>query len=274
MTGAPSTATSDSLPPLFVYWASDDVSPLAQVTAEWRRDFPQFRIFGDRDVIPLIGRYFPGSVELYKAIRLPAARSDIARLLLLYEIGGFYLDCHFGLRDAAEVSRLYASLAHREAIFFDRDRRLPNAHSTDTYLPINGIIFSRPRSELIMQLCRQAFDNLAEHRRLERESGFVPYDLCSLTGAALYAEVVLQPGSGRKKIRPDLVDRIEIISEEIAPAERDRYRTYGGQGQHWSERQEDEPLFDTAAERHDGWKSWPRHLWQSVKDALSPKRPG
>lgn len=273
MTDAPSTATSDSHLPLFVYWDRDDVSPLAQVAAEWRRDFPQFRIFGDRDVIPLIERHFPVCVELYKSIRIPAARSDIARLLLLYEFGGFYLDCHFGLRDAAEINRLYASLAQREAIFFDRDRRLPNAHSADTYLLINGIIFSRPRSELIFQLCRQAFDNLAEHRRRERESGFVPYDLCSLTGAALFTEVVLQPGSGRQDIRPELVGRIEIVAEEIAPAVRDRHRTYGGQGQHWSERQEEEPLFDTAAERRDVWKGWPRHFWQRFKNALSPKRP-
>ncbi|MEZ0369062.1 MAG: glycosyltransferase family 32 protein [Candidatus Sericytochromatia bacterium] len=36
--------------------------------------------------------YHPDMLALYQAIRIPAARSDIARLMLLYRFGGIYLD--------------------------------------------------------------------------------------------------------------------------------------------------------------------------------------
>jgi mannosyltransferase OCH1-like enzyme len=90
--------------PVFAYWANDDHSALSQLKEEWTTAFPQFQIFGDRVVLPLIEQYFPNEVELFTSIRIPAAKADIARLLLLYELGGLYIDCHFGISDAEAVS--------------------------------------------------------------------------------------------------------------------------------------------------------------------------
>ncbi len=59
---------------------------------------------------PIMERNFPDRMELYSQIRIPTAKSDIALLLLLYEFGGLYIDCHCGIRDADQIRRLLACL--------------------------------------------------------------------------------------------------------------------------------------------------------------------
>src|SRR5882724_2567306 len=86
-------------PIIFAYWDSRDHTILGEMIAAWREHFPQFLLMGDHDILPLIDRYFPMYIDLYEKIRLPAAKSDVARLLALYEFGGLYVDCHNGIRD-------------------------------------------------------------------------------------------------------------------------------------------------------------------------------
>jgi mannosyltransferase OCH1-like enzyme len=226
------------MPPVFAYWADDDHSILAQLKEEWTTEFPQFQICGDDDVFPLIKQYFPNEAELYKSIRIPAAKADIARLLLLYELGGLYIDCHCGISDAVAVRRLLSSLEYKETIFIDnKDKPAPQQ-----YKLINSIIFSRQRSELIFMVLCRAFVNLIHHRELERGNSRAPYDIWGMCGPGVINAVVLRPD--HRAIRPDFEGRITIVREEIASIVRNRYRTYGGVGQHWSNRQQFEPLFE------------------------------
>lgn len=51
-----------------------------------------FKVASDDDVLPILSRYCPDLLEIYKKIDVPAAKSDCARLALLYEFGGWYLD--------------------------------------------------------------------------------------------------------------------------------------------------------------------------------------
>jgi len=177
-------------------------------------------------------------------IRLPAARADIARLLLLYEIGGLYVDCHIGIRDANEIRALLAKLDEVDLIFFDKELSRKPRHADEHFL-INGIILSRPKVALLHAICRQAFANLDWHRREEGRCGRYPYNIHALTGPQLVTAMVLQPGSCNRDIRSDLDGRIMIIAGERAPFERGRHKNYGGPGLHWSERQKVEPLFNS-----------------------------
>jgi hypothetical protein len=229
--------------PVFSYWTTDDQSLLTQAKSEWQAEFPEFKIFGDNDVVPLIERYFPGRTELFKAIRIPTAKSDIARQLLLYEFGGLYIDCHCGIRDADQIRHLLLSLEKVELIFIDRRQSVQPRHPEEHFV-LSTIVFSRPRSELIFSICRQAFSNLHWHRKHERENGKTPYSIHQLGGPALINAIVFQPGSFNRDIRQDYEGRILIIPEEAAPIQRGRHRTYGEAGQHWSEREQIEPLFE------------------------------
>lgn len=81
---------------VFFYWDGPNIS------SAYERNIEHVRIINpDRDVkvvddsfcIPILRQIFPEYVSLYKKIVIPAAKSDIMRLVLLYEYGGWYIDC-------------------------------------------------------------------------------------------------------------------------------------------------------------------------------------
>jgi Glycosyltransferase sugar-binding region containing DXD motif len=230
-------------PTIFAYWDSPDYTMLSEMIAAWREHFPQFLVLGDHDVVPLIERYFPKYTDLYKKIRLPAAKSDVARLLVLYEFGGLYIDCHVGISDVDELKRLFTCLDNHEAIIIDRTLSFMPRPPGEHFL-LNGPMFGRPCSELFMMLARQAFANLAWQQRLEQQYGFVAYTIGRLTGPLLITEMVLQPGSCARDIRSDFAERIMIVPEETAPVIRNIYTGYKTPSDHWTVRERNEPLFE------------------------------
>ena len=114
-----------SQPNVFGYFDRTDTTLISAFIADWSREFPGFRVFTDADVVPILNRLMPGASEIYLALRLPAAKSDIARLALLHAHGGLYVDCHCGLRDAAWVRAELAALDLHEIIAIERTEPAP-----------------------------------------------------------------------------------------------------------------------------------------------------
>jgi hypothetical protein len=228
--------------PVLAYWEDPDHAAIRSTIEQWRTHFPWFRVLGHKDVAPLVCRYFPQYLASYNAIRIPAAKADIARLLALYEWGGLYVDCHCGIKDQDGLRRLMARLSEFEAIFVDR-RLSKKLRPPEEHFLINAILLGRAKSQLFLAMARQAMANLQRQREIEQEKGFVPYHIGGLSGPRLVTAAVLQPGTGNREIRRDLADRVLIIPEETAPVERNRHRGYTVPGSHWSERQKTELLF-------------------------------
>jgi hypothetical protein len=225
----------------FAYWDSEDRAQIAAFSAEWTHAFPGFRIYDDRDVAPLMERYFPEYVQIYRAIRLPAAKCNVARLILLYEFGGLYIDCHVGIRDLHALHQLLAFLSAVDAVFIDRILAL-KARPLGTHFLLITVLCSRPRLDLMLTIAKQGLVNLARHRESEYSIGFCSYNIYTLCGTALFNSMVLQPDM--QNVRADHKPRVTIVKQEEAPVARNRHRTYGGPGRHWSERQTNELLFD------------------------------
>ena len=93
----------------------------------------------------------------------------------------------------------------------------------------------------MLTIAKQALINLARHRESEYSIGYSPYNIYTLCGTALFNSMVLLPDM--QNVRGEHKLRVTIVKEE-APVARNRHRTYGGPGRHWSERQENELLFD------------------------------
>lgn len=234
--------------PAFGYWIGDR-SLIADFEAAWQELLPSFRIFGDSDVLPLLERRFlPQEVQLYRRLRLPAARADIARLLLLHEHGGLYVDCHWGIREPGAARSFVSLLDDFEAVLVDRSPEIAERDFPDERFFVNGLMAVRPRLDLVVDVCRQALANLRRQDERERDEGFYPYDLSSLTGGALLTAFVMAPGSLNCDLRADLEGRIAVVAEEELPFVRARFASYTPPGMHWSARQESEPLFEFPGE--------------------------
>nr|WP_300315914.1 glycosyltransferase [Halomonas sp.] len=86
---------------IFFYWSGDKISESYKKNIEFTKLIcPQYdvKVVGDEVCRPLVQEYFPDDVWVYDSIGVPAAKSDLARILLLHKFGGWYIDCDTRLR--------------------------------------------------------------------------------------------------------------------------------------------------------------------------------
>lgn len=229
---------------MFSYWDRHDVGPINEFILDWRTHFPNFRVLGDAEVGPMIARHFPEYQDMFARIRIPTCKSDLALLLALYELGGLYVDCHCGVRDPHGIKYLSAKLARYELILYDRDNSsLSRPDLRGQLFPLNSVLFARPRSKIILDCTTQAFRDCAAQWEAEKETGFIEYDIWSLSGPRLLYERLLVPS--RTELRADCAGKVLFIPEgdSSAPIGRYMHCSYRVPGMHWSERQRREPLF-------------------------------
>lgn len=231
-------------PIVFAYWDRTDYRLIDGFLAEWRAHFPQFAVYGDHDIEPLVASLFAGYLPLYQKIRIPAARADLARLIALYQHGGLYMDCHCGIGDIEATRRLLTEgLDKHDLILLDKDREVLPRDPAEIF-PLNGVLFARARSPIILAIAHKAFENLAAHHAAEQENGFVPYDIWGLSGAGVLFDVLFQPDLRETRLREHYAGKVMFVPQETSPVRCYRHGAYREPGRHWSERQNLEPLFD------------------------------
>lgn len=234
---------------IFTFWISDagpaaDAVTIPQSVVAWRENYPSMSMYSDADAIETLHAIAPDAIDLYKRIRIPACKSDLARLLLLYRYGGLYVDSHVGPGDAKQLLFIFSKLAEYDVILFD----LSWNHKRDSDVSImNGVICARKSSPIIKYLIESALDNLRAHEREENEAqGYVPYNIFVLTGAWDIRIKLLDSGNDGTFIKPAFADRLHVQSLKSGEdCGFFLYRHYGyrKEGGHWSERQNSEPLF-------------------------------
>ena len=236
---------------MFSYWDKPDQSPIAAFLREWRGPFPDFRILGDSDIEAMIGAHFPQHLDLFRRIRIPTCKSDIAILLSLHCLGGLFVDCHCGIRGADGVARMLAESAGWEVTLYDKDRKV-EPRAAGALRPLNSVMAVQQHSPLMLASAALAFHNLENHWQAERQArSHVPYDIWTLTGPGLLEHTICIPPpvmwGEPLGLRPENATKVRFIQEgPDAPIVRYRFHTYNPPGTHWSERQKRERLFQQA----------------------------
>jgi hypothetical protein len=234
---------------IFTFWVHDtaragDREEVPESVAAWSEHLPSMTWYSDADVLPILDSSWPSYADLYRRIRIPACKSDLARLLLLFNFGGLYVDSHVGPGNTQKLVHLYARLATHEVVFFDKTWE----HTSDGDIcMMNSVICARKSSPVIKRLIESAFHNLQEHERKEHEAQcYVAYNIFALTGAWDIRVKLFEIRDHKLTVRPAFADSVHLVR-----LERDddhgyvlyQHYSYRKKGQHWSERQDSELLF-------------------------------
>jgi hypothetical protein len=230
---------------LFTYWTNPTLDEPPSAKA-WRAQYPGFRIFSDDDVRQLLS---PTHLHLYDKIALPACKSDVARLILLREYGGLYIDAHAGPTQGERLAETLDALASVELVLFCRAymKKSPD----ETHL-MNGAIAGRRHSVLLTQLIDCAFDHLSQQNAAESAaSGYVHYTLWGIAGTWILLKCFFDLSLKPNDIKPEFKGM--ILVRHLATAEEPgfqvyKYYGYRQPGEHWSERQKTECLFESRQE--------------------------
>jgi hypothetical protein len=240
---------------IFTYWTgnNDDMTSLST----WRQRFPDFHVFSDKDVISILSIYFPEYVEIYNRIRIPACRSDLARLALLYEHGGLYVDAHAGPSSGDRLAGIFSLLADYDLIIFDQPWKRQD--NNDIYI-INGVLGARRGCDILLLLLKSGFENISDHWTKEVSSNdHVPYNIYSMTGAWDISVCLFDRSQRPMGLRPEFEDRVHLymLKQNV---EQDgihlyKFYQYRKPGDHWSERQKTQALFDKSINANDADKT-------------------
>ncbi len=218
-----------------------------EASSEWSARSNRYRIFTDRDVLPLMASFDRDLPLLFKRIRIPACKSDLARLVLLQAYGGLYVDAHVSPGDDRALRKVIEDLDCSEMIVFDNE--FEHRYEGDFHL-MNSVMGAKRGSNLILQLIRSATANLRSHFALERSSAVhIPYNIFILTGAWDIFLNLFNTAERPFKLLPQFVDRVQIRrhgkQQDIFPFHLHKnYSLYSESGLHWSERQVHERLFN------------------------------
>ncbi|MDR3448149.1 MAG: glycosyltransferase [Alphaproteobacteria bacterium] len=228
---------------MFTFWAGPVPTELDSVNV-WRKSFPNFHVFGDTDVIPLLDN--DRHRDIYKRITLPACKSDIARLILLREYGGLYVDAHTGPSDAHSLAETLLELCTFDLVLF-------GAGWDSGFNFTNAILVARRNAPILSILLDKAFSNLINHEKLEFETEeHVPYHLLNLTGTSvmvqnifdLNAENAWQLDWNKKAEFETKIKLRRMPNHSSFGFDLYKFYNYNKEGEHWSKRQERERLFE------------------------------
>ena len=182
-------------------------------------------------------------------IRLPATKSNIARLVYLYEFGGLYIDCHCGLRDPGGLRALFRKLDDVDLVLWENSFiRYPRPKNR--MCPINAVMLARPRSRIIRQLLSTALENLSAPPQRQAREGDFGYSSWHLTGAGNFIRVLCVPGTNDTKLKPEFDGKISFSSVDDGPVGlylHNAYKSYFED--HGSQRQKRELLFEPATNK-------------------------
>jgi len=95
-------------------------------------------------------------LELYKLNQIAASRSDIARLMLLYEFGGFYVDASMQLQKNLDTINNH----DKDLVLIKKDDGGQYKNCPNSAHHINGLIGAKPKSKFIKSCIEQLLVNL------------------------------------------------------------------------------------------------------------------
>jgi FkbM family methyltransferase len=231
---------------IFTFWTGSAAISLDFVDF-WTAHVPGFRVFSDGDVLTLIEKQYPKLYVPYSSIRIPSCKSDVARLILLQEFGGLYIDAHASCPSLGSLAAMLSNYGNYELGVLDVISN--HTRPGDLHL-VNGAIYARKNSSCINKLLLKVLANVLDHYRIERYSfTSSSYNLAVLTGAWNIRSLFFETNSeyGDIRLRDEFKTKVLVIplgSDKMSPLQFYRHYGYRSPGTHWSERQKCEPLFD------------------------------
>lgn len=104
---------------IFFFWDGPNITAPLKKNIEYTQAIhPDYNVqlVKGSDVLPILERRYPELASIYNDIRIPAVKSDIARLVLVEEHGGWYIDCDMSLR----ISLKHYDLLEKDLYLFWR----------------------------------------------------------------------------------------------------------------------------------------------------------
>lgn len=168
---------------IIFFWDSSDVPPdIINNVNQFRIKYPSHNvtIYNDSDIVRIFSEEYPDIIALYKKLSIYAAKSDIARILLLIKYGGIYIDTcsssepHIKSSISTSLEDIYKG--KNFDIYLDRGEN-------NKYGISLGCIIAVQNCKLLKDYLSKIYANLKKHYEKEKSTThYVSYNIYTMLG--------------------------------------------------------------------------------------------
>lgn len=147
-------------------WSGGEVPKLYKTLGEtWKEHHPrwEYKLWNDKTMLDFIQQYYPQYLNVYNSYQYNVQRWDAIRYLILYKMGGMYVDF-----DSECLKSHKKLLANKECCFSIEPKEHGRRLNKELYFN-NALIATVPKHPFIKQLLLKAFDytpNIQEHDKV------------------------------------------------------------------------------------------------------------
>jgi hypothetical protein len=171
---------------IIFFWDSNNVpDDVIENINQFRIRYPLHTVtlYNDNDIIHLFSDEYPDIINLYKKITIYAAKSDLARIMLLIKYGGIFLDTCSSPDAFIKTPNTITSLEdiytnNNFDVYLDRGE-----NESGNYNISLGCIISIPECKLLKDYLNKIYNNLNEHYIKEQSTqDYIPYNIYVMLG--------------------------------------------------------------------------------------------
>lgn len=132
------------------------------------------KVIFDADIQKHLDSNYPELAFYFSRLNIYAAKSDLMRLIYLYDFGGLYMDAHSVCK--CDLTKLFEQTKQFDFVLFK------NKHIKDGNL---SVMLSKPESSFLKDAIGLVSQNLkVQFEREKLTNEYVPYNIYELTGIA------------------------------------------------------------------------------------------
>jgi hypothetical protein len=156
---------------IFFYWNDRDIPPAVIENVNfYKKLYPDFRVLltNDDDIAKYMNVY-PTLIYLFQRATIPALKSDIARMILLNELGGIYIDCNTTLKDKEAIHKIFKGCEKYNFAFTVVPHQNFNLKAS--------AMLAKPKTEIASLMIDSITKKLLSHYQAEKSAGcYIPYN--------------------------------------------------------------------------------------------------
>jgi hypothetical protein len=156
---------------IFFYWDGPNIPhAVIENVDNYKKLNPDFRVVlaNDADIVRYASAY-PTLINLFQCATIAALKSDIARMVLLNEEGGAWIDCNTTLQKKEAISEIFSGC--------EKFKFALTVMPTKNFNLKSSFLIAYPKTELANLLISSMTEKLYSHYENEKSSvGYVPYN--------------------------------------------------------------------------------------------------
>jgi hypothetical protein len=203
---------------IFFYWDNNVPQAVVDNVNYYRIHNPEYNVFllNDSDIDKYQDEY-PQLVKLFHLSTIAAFKSDIIRIIFLYQEGGIWIDTSTILYNPHGIKILFEKSKDYNAVI---TLFVKNRSDLST-----GVLISKPKSKLFHDNLQLMTKNILEHYEIEKHNdNYIPYNFFTFVAPVTFYELLDYKND--TDFRNNVLDTQKYLNQDVFTLDTEKFKYY------------------------------------------------